>query len=104
MAESEGAIAGFSSIGERGRRAEDVAKEAVDNLRAYLESDSCLDPHLADQILPFMALAHGDSVFTTSQTTEHLLTNLWVLRQFLDVKFSILGEKGKKGRIELSNE
>ncbi|OGP90920.1 MAG: RNA 3'-terminal-phosphate cyclase [Deltaproteobacteria bacterium RBG_16_47_11] len=104
VAESEGAIAGFSSIGERGRRAEDVAKEAVDNLRAYLESDSCLDPHLADQILPFMALAHGDSVFTTSQTTEHLLTNLWVLRQFLDVKFSILGEKGKKGRIELSNE
>jgi hypothetical protein len=47
---SKGCLAGFSSLGERGKRAEDVAKEAVDALVTYLESDGCLDSHLADQI------------------------------------------------------
>jgi len=103
-AESEKAIAGFSALGERGKRAEDVAKEAVDALEAYLESDACLDLHLADQILPFMALSKGNSALTTSEITEHLLTNLWVLRQFLNIEISIHGEKEKKGMIELFNK
>ena len=102
--ESERAIAGFSALGERGKRAEDVAKEAVDALMAYLESDGCLDSHLADQILPFVALSKGNSAFSISEVTEHLLTNLWVLRQFFSIEISIQGEKGKKGLVEMSNK
>ncbi|HSB05771.1 MAG TPA: RNA 3'-terminal phosphate cyclase [Thermodesulfobacteriota bacterium] len=103
-AESEKAVAGFSALGERGKRAEDVAKEAVDALGTYIESDACLDPHLADQILPFVALSKGNSVFSISEITEHLLTNLWVLRQFFDIEISVQGEKGKKGWVKFFNE
>jgi RNA 3'-terminal phosphate cyclase (ATP) len=104
VAESEGAIAGFSSLGERGKKAEDVAKEAVDSLKDYVESDGCIDPYLSDQLVPFLSLVKGNSFFTITRTTEHLLTNLWVVQHFLDIKISRLGEKGKMGWIEFLNE
>jgi len=99
-AESEKAIAGFSSLGKRGKRSEDVAKETVDELKAYLESGGCLDPHLSDQIVPLLALAKGNSSFTTSKISEHLLTSVWVLQQFLDIEVSIRGKRGERGRID----
>jgi RNA 3'-phosphate cyclase len=104
IAESQGAMAGFSSLGQRGKRAEEVAEEAVDSLKEYIKSDGCIDPHLADQLIPFVAWAKGNSVFTTTRMTEHLLTNLWVVQHFLDVRISKWGEKGERGRIELFNE
>jgi RNA 3'-phosphate cyclase len=103
-AESEGAIAGFSSLGERGKRAEDVAKETVNLLKDYVESDGCIDPYLADQLVPFLSLVKGNFTFTTTRVTEHLLTNLWVVQHFLDIKISRTGEKGKMGLIEFFNE
>jgi RNA 3'-phosphate cyclase len=103
IAELENVVAGFSSLGKRGKKAEDVAKEAVDSLKEYMESDGCIDPHLADQLIPFLSLAKGNSSFTTTRITEHLLTNLWVVQHFLDVKISIWGDKGKKGGIEFFN-
>jgi RNA 3'-terminal phosphate cyclase (ATP) len=104
VAESEKGIAGFSSLGERGKRAEEVAREAVDSLKEYVESDGCVDSHLADQLVPFMALAKGSSAFTTTRITEHLLTNLWVVQHFAKVKISRLGEKGEAGRVEFTKD
>jgi len=102
VVESERANAGFSSLGERGKKAEEVAEEAVDSLKEYVDSEGCIDPHLADQLIPFIALGKRNSSFTTTRITEHLLTNLWVVQQFLDVKFSTWGGKGEKGRIDLA--
>jgi RNA 3'-terminal phosphate cyclase (ATP) len=104
VAELENTIGGFSSLGKRGKRAEDVAGEAFKALKVYVESDGCIEPHLADQLVPFMSLAKGNSSFTTTRVTEHLLTNLWVVQQFLDAKISKEGEKGKKGWVKFSNE
>ena len=104
VTEFEKVIAGFSSLGEKGKPAEEVAKEALDSLKEYIESDGCIDPHLADQLLPFIVLAKGHSVFTTTRITEHLLTNLWVISRFFDVKISRIGEKGAEGKIEIFNE
>jgi len=104
LAEYEKTIAGFSSLGAKGKPSEKVADEAVDALRDYICSEGCIDPHLADQIIPFMALAKGDSSFTTTQMTEHLLTNLWVIGHFLDVKVQKRGIKGEAGRVEFLNE
>jgi len=69
-------------------------------LKEYIKSDGCIDPHLADQLIPFLSLAKGNSVFTTTRMTEHLLTNLWVVQQFLDVRISRWGEKGERGRVD----
>lgn len=104
VTESEGALAGFSSLGRRGKRAEEVAGEAVNSLKDYLGAEGCVDPHLADQLIPFMAVAKGNSSFTTTRVTEHLLTNLWVIQHFKNVRISMTGEKGKEGKVELFNE
>jgi len=101
VAESEEVKAGFSSLGKKGKRAEEVADEAIDSLKGYMESDGCVDPHLADQLVPFMALRKGSSSLTTTRITEHLLTNLWVISHFLDIKILRSGKIGEKGRIDL---
>jgi len=103
-AEYENMYAGFSSLGARGKPAEKVADEAVDSLKNYIESDGSIDPFLADQLVPFMALAKGTSSFNTTQITDHLLTNLWVIQQFLEVKIQRWGEGGGKGTIEFLNK
>ncbi len=104
LAEYEKTLAGFSSLGARGKPAEKVADEAVDFLKNYFSSEGCIDPHLADQLVPFMALAKGNSSFATTRITEHLLTNLWVIQHFLDVTISREGERGERGRVEFLNE
>lgn len=101
VAESEKVRAGFSSLGKRGKRAEGVADEAVDSLKAYLESDGCVDLHLADQVVPFMAFLKGRSSFTTTLVTEHLLTTLWVIEHFLKISVERSGGQEERGMIDL---
>jgi RNA 3'-terminal phosphate cyclase (ATP) len=103
-ADYEQALAGFSSLGSRGKLAEIVSDEAVVPLIDYIQQEGCIDPHLADQIVPFMALARGNSSFTTTQMSNHLLTNLWVVNQFLDIKIQKWGEEGQVGKVEFLNE
>mgnify|MGYP005844205109 CR=1 FL=1 len=104
LAECEKIFAGFSSLGAKGKPAEKVADEAIDSLKEYMESDGGIDPHLADQIVPFMALAKGNSCFTTIKMTEHLLTNLWVIGHFLEVKVRKQGDVGRPIKVEFLNE
>jgi RNA 3'-terminal phosphate cyclase (ATP) len=104
LAEYEKVFAGFSSLGSRGKPAERVADEALDSLKDFMESDGCIDPHLADQLIPFMAVAKGSSSFSTTRVTGHLLTNLWVISHFLEVKVQRRGDLGKPGKVEFLNE
>ncbi len=104
LAEYEKTFAAFSSLGVKGKPAEKVADEAVDSLRDFIKSDGCIDPHLADQLVPFMAMTKGNSCFTSTRLTDHLLTNLWVTGHFLEVKIREWGEVGSLGRVEFLNE
>lgn len=98
-AEFENATAGFDSLGAIGKRAEQVADEAVKGLVSYLDGSGALDPHLADQIVPYLALAGGRSELTTRRVTRHLLTNIWVVKQFLDRDVVVEGEENREGRV-----
>ncbi|HXY61826.1 MAG TPA: RNA 3'-terminal phosphate cyclase [Nitrospirota bacterium] len=100
--ESENSIAGFDALGAIGKRAEEVADEACQSFLTYVKEQAALDPHLADQIVPYLALARGDSVFTTSSITRHLLTNIWVVKQFLDADVQVTGKEGEAGQITIS--
>lgn len=103
VAEYKGALAGFSSIGERGKPSEKVADEALDAYEAFERSGAAVDPHLADQLLLPMALAHGRSRFSTAAVTQHLLTNADVIRHFLpDCGIDIRGKKGLPGTVEVA--
>lgn len=75
----------FVGLGKQGKPAEVVADEAVDRLLDFLEAgDAAVDPYSADQILLPLAFAPGRSVFTTSEITEHLRTNVATIGAFLD--------------------
>jgi RNA 3'-terminal phosphate cyclase (ATP) len=86
VAEHEGSVpATFVGLGERGKMAETVADEAIDELLEF-ESvrNAAVDPHSADQILLPLAFAPGRSEFTVSMVTEHLRTNVETISAFLD--------------------
>lgn len=93
--------AGFSSLGKKGLPADKVAERAVADLLAFRETKAAVDPYLADQLLIPMALAYDASRFTTSRLTQHTLTNAALLRQWLDVSITIVGELGRPGRVEV---
>lgn len=98
-AEFEDACAGFSALGARGKRAETVADEACQALQNFLASDAVIEPYLADQLILPMALATGESRFTTSQVTRHLTTNIWLVQQFLPVRFEVNGAENEPGEV-----
>lgn len=92
-----GITAGFTSLGKRGKRAEAVADDACDEFIGFLDGSGTIDRHLADQLVLYMALAEGYSTFLTENVTAHLLTNIWVIEQFLQVAFEVKEETGKIG-------
>ena len=98
-AEFENVQAGFSSLGARGKRAERVADEACQALENFRASGAAIEPHLADQLILPMALAKGESRFTTSHITRHLTTNIWLVQQFLPVQFEVNGAENESGEI-----
>jgi RNA 3'-terminal phosphate cyclase (ATP) len=81
--------AGFSALGRRGLPAEEVAEAAVEPLLAYLASGAAVDEHLADQLVPFCALAGVESTFTCPSVSLHLTTVAWVVEQFLPVRIRL---------------
>lgn len=88
-AEYDNCRLGASALGERGKPSEAVGAEAGARLRAAMESGACLDRHMADQILPYLALADGESCVRVEEVTGHCRTNIWVIEQFLPVHFEV---------------
>jgi RNA 3'-terminal phosphate cyclase (ATP) len=94
-----GPRAGFDTLGARGKPAEQVADEAADAYLTFRQRRATVDPHLADQIVLYLAQARGPSSFVTAEITSHLLTNLWVIEQFLGPTFEVRGDLGERGEI-----
>lgn len=82
--ESDNVTEVFTGFGERGTRAEDVAKGAVKEVRRYLEAGVPVGKYLADQLLLPMALAGGGS-FRTLAPSLHTTTNIEVIKRFVDI-------------------
>jgi len=93
----EGFPAGFSALGAPGKRAEAVGEEAAGALIGHAATGMPVDFHLADQLVPFLAIAPGRSEIAVSRITRHLLTNLWTAARLLPVRFEVRGEEGRPG-------
>lgn len=92
----------FFGLGERGKPAERVADEAVDQVADYLRvQPSGVDAHSADQLLLPLALANEASHYRVAEVTQHLLTNATVIGQFLDRKISCEGKEGHPGVVTI---
>ncbi len=81
----------YSALGAPGKPAEKVADEAVDKLLSFLDTDGCVDHYMADQILLPLSIISGKSSFRTNRITQHLLTNIHIIKQFLPVEISVDG-------------
>jgi RNA 3'-terminal phosphate cyclase (ATP) len=90
----------FTGLGERGRRAEQVADDAVAELLAHHGAGpGHADPHSADQLVLPLALARGASAVPVSAVTQHLITNVDVVSRFLERSVRVEGREGEPGQL-----
>ena len=103
--EYEHAVAGFTSYGRKGLPSERVAEAACDHLLKHHATGAPVDPHLADQLVLPMAMTETvsnagepmESRLVTSEVTQHLLTNVWVVQHFAVGSLSVEGQVGEPG-------
>lgn len=88
-ADFENCRLGASALGERGKAAEEVGAQAARRLQEQVRSGACLDEHMADQILPYLALAGAESEISVAAVSDHCRTNVRVIEQFLPVRFDV---------------
>jgi RNA 3'-phosphate cyclase len=97
----DGRLVGCDALGRRGLKAELVGRKAAQTLIKELETGAPVDRHQADMLVPFMALAQGVSSIFISELTRHTVTNIHIVEQFVDTKFSVTGEVGKSAQIKV---
>lgn len=96
---SSGRVLSGSALGKKGVLAEQVGKEAAMQLLKQIRAQKTVDEFLADQLVPFVALAKGKSVLDCGKISEHVLENIAVCEQLLGVSFEVVGKKGGPGEI-----
>jgi len=96
---TSGVLLGADAIGELRKTSEAVGGEAARNILEELRAKATADVHLADMLIPYVALAHGSSVYLARTPTEHLMTNIWLIEELLDIRFDIK-QVGNLYRIE----
>ncbi len=78
---------GGDTIGDKGVSAEKVGEDAAKMLAREIESGAAVDEHLADNLIPFLALFGGK--IKTSRISSHTKANIYVAEQFLGKIFEI---------------
>jgi RNA 3'-terminal phosphate cyclase (ATP) len=88
----------FTGFGERGVSAEEVAKKACQQARDYLASGAPVGKYLADQLLLPLAMA-GKGSFQTLSPSRHTMTNIEVIRTFLDINISCTSRDERRWQV-----
>ena len=86
---------GADCIGAKGKPAEEVGREAASLFIAAARSGACLDPNLADMVLPLLSLARKASRVAVPKVTSHLLSGLELASQFTGCRWSVDEGEGK---------
>jgi RNA 3'-terminal phosphate cyclase (ATP) len=87
--QSESELIGASSLGERGKRAEEVGAEAAQQFIGEIRGRPNVDSHLSDMLVTLFSCISEKSSFTTPRVTKHLETNLLVASKMTGVTFRI---------------
>jgi RNA 3'-terminal phosphate cyclase (ATP) len=102
IAETTPVPALFFGLGARGKPAERVADECVDQVLAYIAAaPAAVDAHSADQLVLPLALAEGPSEYTVAEVTKHLTTNIAVIRRFVEREIHCEGKEGGPGIVRI---
>jgi RNA 3'-terminal phosphate cyclase (GTP) len=82
---------GADCLGEIGKTAETVGKEAADRLINEINYKAPVDEYMADNLVPYIALFGGR--VRVSKISNHCLTNIYVVKQFLGDVIDVDNEK-----------
>ncbi len=85
----QGPPLGGTALGARDKPADVVGREAAKSLMSSMSAGVAVDRHLADQLIPFMAV-RGGSLFT-SEISSHLRSNIYVAEQIIGTRFEVMG-------------
>jgi len=93
LARFEHSVLAGDALGERGKPAEKVGLEAAEALIRELRSGAAVDSHLGDQLVPWAALAEGESIYLAARRTDHLVSALTAAQQVIGAQFDLVGDE-----------
>lgn len=85
---------GADALGDKGKPSEAVGIEAAEKLLQEISSKAPVDSHLADNLIPLIALCRPSSI-NVARVTPHTVTNMYVVEQFLGKTFKQENKKIK---------
>ena len=91
---------GSNALGERGKPAEKVGREAAEDLLRQLKTGAAVDLHTADNLIIWCSLAKGESLFKTSELTLHTLTAIKLAEMITEARFEVEGALEKPALIK----
>jgi RNA 3'-terminal phosphate cyclase (ATP) len=98
---------GFSGVSSKAKSPEgagcDAAAAMADFLDEAKSGKGALDPHAADQVMLPLALAPGPSRYTTSQVTDHCMTNAAIITKITGRTVTVEGDVGKPGSVTVGD-
>lgn len=80
---TENSVLGGDSLGAKGKPAEKVGGEAAEKLLEDLSTGMALDRHASDMLIPYAALACGESMLGGARLTMHAWTNIEVVKRLI---------------------
>ena len=87
-----GAIIGSDRAGKLGRRSEEIGRYVAASILDDLKTGATVDRYVADQLIPFCAIAGGASDYLIPSVTEHVETNMWLVERILGAKTKLSGQ------------
>ncbi|MBW3003695.1 RNA 3'-terminal phosphate cyclase [Candidatus Woesearchaeota archaeon] len=77
---------GADSLGEKGKKAEIVGKEAAERLMNEMNYKAPVDEYLADNLIPWLVFG---GKMKLAKVSNHCLTNIYTVEQFLGKMFKV---------------
>lgn len=100
-AEYENGLGGTTMMGSRGLRMESLVQSAFEQLLNWMSLPATLDQHLCDHILIPAILADGVTQFSVPKLTRRFLSSVWVVKQFLPIRITVLGKEDGPGEVTI---
>ncbi|KFM80604.1 RNA 3'-terminal phosphate cyclase, partial [Stegodyphus mimosarum] len=86
---ASGCLIGGSALGKRGVQADAVGETAAKEILEDVQNQACVDRHVQDQLVIFMALAKGQSKVVIGKPTLHTETAIYIAELMTEAKFNI---------------
>eukprot|EP00743_Colponemidia_sp_Colp-15_P004574 GILK01004931.1.p1 GENE.GILK01004931.1~~GILK01004931.1.p1 ORF type:complete len:374 (+),score=61.32 GILK01004931.1:33-1124(+) len=90
---STGCLFHGSACGDRDTPFEETGRTAAQFLIESIQHGGCVDEHLQDQLIIFMALARGRSSIRCGPLSLHTETAIYIAKQFTNANFTVRKEE-----------